>query len=180
MARLFTGPRGAPLRHQPLLANNVPSSSGSWTRQMTTPEMTYSPVPGSWPWAESWSCQLAFLARKRMSVGECPARRGRGPRHPSVLTSPSPTVPPDHYRRGWSIARKRRTGARVRPKTSPNVPMNSVTYLRMCDPLLREQLWPIPARVGEIRMPAPAAWRAVAEVAGSRCIPVTGRRSGQN
>ena len=90
MARLFTGPRGAPLRHQPLLANNVPSSSGSWTRQMTTPEMTYSPVPGSWPRAESLSCQLAFLARKRMSVGECPARRGRGPT-PSVsidLTQP--------------------------------------------------------------------------------------------
>jgi len=37
MARLFTGRRGAPLRHQPFLANNVPSSSGSWTRQMTTP-----------------------------------------------------------------------------------------------------------------------------------------------
>jgi hypothetical protein len=40
-------------------------------------------------------------------------------------------------------------------KTSPNGPMNSVTYLRMCDPLTpREQLRLIPARDGKIRMSA--------------------------
>src|SRR5215469_4541470 len=66
-------------------------------------------------------------------------------------------------------------------KTSPNVPMNSVTYLRMCDPSLGEQLWLTPARVGETRMPAPAAWRAVAEVAGSRvdgAVVAHGRHGG--
>src|SRR5262249_56707660 len=64
-------------------------------------------VPASLPRQEAYE-------RGRVS---CPAGGG-GPRHPSVLTSPSPTVPPDHYRRGRSIARKRRRGACVRPKTT--------------------------------------------------------------
>src|SRR6516165_4128135 len=58
-------------------------------------------------------------------------------------------------------------------KTRPNVPMNSVTYLRICHPLLQgAAVADSPARVGEIRCP-PTAWQAMAEVAGSRCIPVT-------
>jgi hypothetical protein len=69
----------------------------------------------------------------------------------------------------WQICEALPLTAQLTVKTSPNVPVNSVTYLRMCDSLPGEQLWLIPA-----------AWQAVAEAAGSPLHPpVTVGRSGQ-
>jgi hypothetical protein len=48
----------------------------------------------------------------------------------------------------------------------------------MFDPFPREQLWLVLTRAGEIRC-LPAAWQALAEVAGSRFLSVAASRGGQ-